>query len=198
MKWVTSRIVTPLDRISEMRSQTSRRAPVERCVQVEGLADPDLVRQLAVLQLHADQLVMVTPRVPAKHAEHASVRGTQAGDAFHRRGLPGAVRPEDAEDLSGLNRERDIFHRDLGPVLLAKATDFNDWHASSIRRTQQPRHRPAGSILGGAGGTPGIIRSVDATATAEAVTSPSACTSPRPCLTAVTPPPKPPLLALAA
>jgi hypothetical protein len=108
------------------------RGPVERGVQAQRLADPELVRQLAVLQLDPDQfaqLTVVALGVQAEYADPAAVRCAQAHDAFHGGGLAGPVRPEDAEDLPALNGERHVVDRDLWPVLLVQTGHLDYCHA---------------------------------------------------------------------
>jgi hypothetical protein len=103
------------------------RVRVEGGVQVERLAYRHLLRQLALLELHTHQAAEL--RIAGRAAEHvdaAAVRAAQAGDGFHCGGLTGAVRAEDAEDLTALHRERHVVHRDGVPVHLPQVFDLDD------------------------------------------------------------------------
>jgi hypothetical protein len=55
------------------------RVGIERAVELERLADAHLLRQAALLQLHADELAQLrVARFPAEHPDRALVRGAQA------------------------------------------------------------------------------------------------------------------------
>ena len=84
---------------------------VEGGVQLQRLADAQLGRQLALLELDADlfaQLVAIVTRVEAEHADRARVRLAEAADGLDGRGLAGAVRAEDREDLALLDAENEM------------------------------------------------------------------------------------------
>jgi hypothetical protein len=50
----------------------------------------------------------------------------QPFDALDSRGLAGAVRAEDAEDLSGFDGERDVLDRDRLAVAFLEVLDVDD------------------------------------------------------------------------
>ena len=94
------------------------RVRVERGVQLEGLAHLQLLRQLGLLQLHADPLVQpvsVGPRVEPEDPDLPAITFAQALQALDRGGLARAVRAEDAEDLALIDVERDAVHDGLSP-----------------------------------------------------------------------------------
>src|SRR5690606_22412796 len=96
---------------------------VEGAVQVERLGDLDRVREAALLQLHAESLTHLRPvldRVESQHGDRARVGCSQAGDALDRCRLPGAVGPDDAEDLSLVDGEGDVVDGDVPPVTLVQ------------------------------------------------------------------------------
>src|SRR5260370_26841506 len=66
------------------------------------------------------------------------VRRPEPDGAFGGGGLARPVRPEDAEDLALGHRERDVVHRDHGPVGLAEVLDLH-------RRPARGRCRLAGT-----------------------------------------------------
>jgi hypothetical protein len=97
---------------------------------VTRTVDPQLVRQLAVLELHAEplgQLVPVVPGVEPEDADLATVRGSQPLDAFHGRGLACAVGPEDPEDLARLDRKGDVVDGHGVPVALVQLPHLDHW-----------------------------------------------------------------------
>jgi ATP-binding cassette, subfamily B, bacterial len=103
--------------------------PVERGEQFHGLADVDEQRQRAFLQLDSDPLPDRGPVglwVQAEHPYRAGVRDPQPRDALDGRRLPGAVRSDDAEDLSPLDTERHVLHSDAGAVGLAQVVNRDD------------------------------------------------------------------------
>ena len=80
------------------------------CEQLQRLARGDLVLESGRLQHDADSLLHLarSPRgVYAGDLNLALVRDAQADDAFEQRGLAGAVRPEQAEDLAFADVQRD-------------------------------------------------------------------------------------------
>ena len=82
---------------------------VERGEQLERLADGDPVGQLALLELDADEApesLAVPPGIEPEDADRARVGRPETGDRLDGRGLAGAVRAEDAEDLALLDGER--------------------------------------------------------------------------------------------
>jgi hypothetical protein len=74
------------------------------------LARGELLEERAGLQLHADpgqQPRVARPRILTEHAHPAAVRPAQPLDELQRRGLAGAVRAEDAEELAVGDGEAD-------------------------------------------------------------------------------------------
>jgi hypothetical protein len=111
------------------------RVPVERGVQLHRLADLQLLRQLALLQLRAEhlaQLVLVTSRVQPGDPDGAAVRRAQPLDAFDGRGLAGTVRAQDAEDLAFFDGEADSVDGRGVAVPFDEVVDLDDCHARSV------------------------------------------------------------------
>jgi hypothetical protein len=103
--------------------KTPATRPITLAAARQGLGDLQPLRQLAVLELHAEplgQLGAVPARIETEHADRAPVRRPQPLDALHRRGLAGAVRAEDPEDLAFLDVERDIIDCHGLPVALVQ------------------------------------------------------------------------------
>ncbi len=110
------------------------RVAVERGVQFEGLANLDLVLQPALLELCSEalgDLVPVPDWIEAENLDRSAVWTPQAFDALHRRGLAGAVRADDPEDLTLFDRERDTVD-DIDVIVgLDEICDFDDRHGLS-------------------------------------------------------------------
>ena len=120
---------------------------VERGVEVDRLPDLDLVGQLALLELDADdatELVAVAARVEPEHADRARVGRPQPADGLDRGGLAGAVGAEDGEDLALLDREGHAVDRRAVAVALDEVGDFDDVHGPSVGRSRARGHRPGG------------------------------------------------------
>jgi len=80
--------------------------------QLQGLAHPDLVVQVAPLELDPDplaQLVPVPPGVEPEHADAAPVGGAQPLDQLNGGGLAGPVGADDPEDLARLDGQRHVL-----------------------------------------------------------------------------------------
>jgi hypothetical protein len=121
------------------------RIPVERGEQAECLAHGHPVRQLALLELDADQgsqPVAIPPGIVAQDADRPGIGDPKAGDRFDGRGLPGAIGSEDAEDLALLDGERQVVHGRAVAIAFAEVFDFDDVHAPSIARGPPGSHRP--------------------------------------------------------
>ncbi len=89
------------------------RLPVERGEEREGLADLDVVGQGALLELDPDplpELPPLPPRVQPQDGEPAAVGAPQSFETLDGRGLAGAVRADDAEDLVLPDVEADPVH----------------------------------------------------------------------------------------
>src|SRR5690242_8342042 len=126
------------------------RVPVERAVVPERLGYPQLVGQLAVLQLNAEALGQFGPvaaGIESENADPAGIGRPQALDAFDGRGLARAVRAEDPEDLALLHGEGDIVDRHGVPVRLVQVL-----HLDHCRHAPRPPVFP-GSFSIVAGGT---------------------------------------------
>jgi hypothetical protein len=98
------------------------RARVEGAVQLQCLADGELGLQLALLELRAEHPaggLVLGDGVEAGDTDAAGVGLAQALDTLHGGGLPGAVRPEDPEDLPLLHGERDTVDGGTSGVALA-------------------------------------------------------------------------------
>ena len=111
------------------------RLAVEGAVQLHRLADLELVGQLALLQLRAEQLPQLTgvaSRVDATDPDGPAVRGAQPLDTLDGRGLAGPVGPQDAEDLARLDGEADPVHRGVVAVALDEAVYLDDCHTRSV------------------------------------------------------------------
>ena len=80
-----------------------------------------------------------------------AVRRPQPDDAFHRRGLAGAVRSEDPEDLAFLDGEGDVLDRHGVAVPLVQLLHLNHWHALSLATAGRGPHRPASTRRRGTG-----------------------------------------------
>jgi hypothetical protein len=81
---------------------------VDGPVLLEDLADPQLGRQRARLQLHPHDLVDLVPvgaGIQAEQPDRAGVRLPEPHGAFDGGGFPRSVRSQDAEDLSLGHRE---------------------------------------------------------------------------------------------
>src|SRR4029078_3432864 len=118
-------------------------------VQVERLADAELLRQLALLELDADALAQRRTgawRVEPEHRDRARVGRSQAGDRFDGGGLAGAVRAEDGEDLALLDVEGDAVDGDAAVVGLDDVVDFDDVHGPSIVPGRPVARRPGGQF----------------------------------------------------
>ena len=87
---------------------------VDRPVQLERVDDRDVPLQLVALthdQRHpAEERVVALPRCEAEGVRLAARRMEQPRQHLERRGLAGAVRPEEADDLARLDLERDAGH----------------------------------------------------------------------------------------
>ncbi len=72
-------------------------------------------------------------------ARRAAVGAHQAEHAFERRGLAGAVGPQQAEDAALRNRKRKVVERHEGAVRLAKVVDRDRVHDfSGYQRSRMP------------------------------------------------------------
>ena len=104
--------------MSATHSGTKKRSPVGRRlveggVKVERLPHLYVVGQRRLLKLHADalpELPALAPGVEPEDAYIARVRLAQAGQALDQGRLARPVRPDDAEDLTVPDPERDAFH----------------------------------------------------------------------------------------
>ena len=127
---------------------------VERGEQPDGLGHRHPVGELALLELDSHEgpeLVAVLDGIKPEDPDRSRVGSAQAGDRLDRRGLPCAVRPEDAEDLSLFDGEGNAVDGRLGAVALGDVVDFDDVHAVEHRGAPL-RHIGRETELGGAVG----------------------------------------------
>ena len=121
----------PLVAQAELLDQTVAvdRLPVQGRPEFDRFPDLDPLLELRLLQLHADALlqrVHVSRRIQPQHGDGAPVGRAQTFDALHRRGLAGAVRPDQAEYLTRLNVERDLVDGHRPAVRLPDSSNVND------------------------------------------------------------------------
>ena len=108
---------------------------VERCEQLDRLHDGHAVRQLALLELDADdrpQPIPILSRIEPEDADRPAVGLAQAGDRLDCRRLASTVRAEDAENLAFLDGEGHAVDGRVLAVVLGEVGDFDDVHAPSI------------------------------------------------------------------
>ncbi len=108
---------------------------VERGEQLERLADRHAIGQLALLELDAHDLpqaITIVLGIKPQDADRAAIGLAQAGDRLDGRGLAGAIRAEDAEDLALFHGERNAIHGRLAAVVLGEVGDFYDIHAPMV------------------------------------------------------------------
>ena len=88
-------------------------------------------------------------RLPCTSASPASARG-EAEQQVHRRGLACSVRPDEARDPAGANRDREIVDRDGAAVSLGQPAGLDDrLHASGTVRVRSARSRRAAVVTFG-------------------------------------------------
>src|SRR5213076_2831826 len=98
---------------SELLEQgaTVDRARIERRPEIDRFPDADALLQLRLLELDADALLQrvgVPGGVETEHRGAPRVGLANALDAFHGRGLAGAVGPDQAKDLALEHFEGDV------------------------------------------------------------------------------------------
>src|SRR5206468_12534092 len=116
---------------SELSEQlaTVDRARVERRPEIDRFPDADALLQLRLLELDTDPLLQrvgVTCGIEAEHRGAPRVGLANAFDTFHRRGLAGAVGPDEPEDLALEHIEGDVVDRHGGAVPLAQMGHLDD------------------------------------------------------------------------
>src|SRR5262249_45826938 len=89
----------------------------------ELIVEADHVRQVADAALDRQRLAR---RIEPEHAHLAAGNFGQAEQHQDGRGLAGAVRPEQTEDLTAPDRERDVVDGDGLPVGLGEAARLDD------------------------------------------------------------------------
>src|SRR5262249_32543128 len=95
------------------------RDAVEGALEVEVFASGEQVVERGLLERGADRRADTRPvldDVEAGDARAARGGGQERRQHVHRRRLPGAVRPEESEDLTGLDAEGDSVDR-VDPAL---------------------------------------------------------------------------------
>src|SRR5207344_1350651 len=106
------------------------REETEQLAAGHPLVQPEVARQVAepLANAHA-----VASRVEPEDAEPAVRRADQVEQQADRRRLAGAVRPQEAEDLAGLDREVDVDDPPVRSVALGQLLCADDLgHAASI------------------------------------------------------------------
>src|SRR5262245_20830548 len=106
------------------------RSSVERSPEIDGLPHFDPLLELRLLELNADALlerIDVAKWIEAEDRDRSAIRDTQALDALERRGLAGAVRSDQAEDLAVVDLERHLVDGDRPAVGLPAAVDTDDY-----------------------------------------------------------------------
>jgi len=94
--------------------------------QVQHLPHLHALGQVRLLELAADtaaELLRVGERVHAEDPHDPAVRPAQPREARDGRGLAGAVRAQQAEDLAAPHLEGDVLHRDGVAVHLVQPVD---------------------------------------------------------------------------
>ena len=115
--------------------------PVVAGVELERLAHGEERLDTALLEDDADALPPLTVAVLRIDAEDADIAGGPLAIALedlHRRGLAGAVWPEEGEDLADLDGEVDSRARLLRAVRLAQPVDLDGVHGAPLCRVNQP------------------------------------------------------------
>jgi hypothetical protein len=136
-----ARALVPLRRERERVEQLAgalaallARHPEVAAVVVERLLARQEPVEVEVLRRQADRetrLLVVVDRVVAEHANRAGGGLGKAGGAVDQRGLAGAVRAEQAEELAGLDPQRNATQGlDPGGVALEQVIDFEGGHAA--------------------------------------------------------------------
>jgi hypothetical protein len=103
-----------LEHGGDARLAAGARHPVNAGVKAQIFLDAQVLVQAEALGHVADALLHalgVALDVEADDAALAARRVEDAAEHADGRGLSGAVRPEHAEDFTGVHRERDIAHR---------------------------------------------------------------------------------------
>src|SRR5882757_3723822 len=154
-----------------------RRPLVERGVKIQRLGDGNAALQHTLLQLNTESLLQLFPvqaRIHSEYGNRTAIGRTQPGDAFHRGRLAGAVRPENAEYLAPVDRERNIVDHYLLAVNLAQVRYLDDrhrrrlsivgscWIENAVWYALRPSVRRL--LFGAAAADSAINRSVDALA----------------------------------
>ena len=116
--------VEQLDQVVAQLQELGPRDPVDRPVQLERVERGQVPLELVAIPHHerdpAEEVALALGRHMAEDASLARGRVEQAGEHLQRRRLAGAVRAEEADDLTRLDLERDHVDRTHLAVL---ATD---------------------------------------------------------------------------
>ena len=118
---VAHRLVNELLQLEELgklvhgRSELSLRDPVDLLKDTEAIGGGDVPHELRAVpheQRHPTEVsVFATPGNIAQHARLAGARMEQPREHLERRRLPRPVRPEETDDLTGLDAKRDAGDR---------------------------------------------------------------------------------------
>jgi hypothetical protein len=112
-----------------MRTRQSVAADASEANRSRALPHLEAVRQRRLLELTADpssQLLGLPLRVQAQHPDAAAVGAPQPLQALHRGGLPGAVAPQQAEDLPLADLERHVGHGHVRAVAFPEVVHLDD------------------------------------------------------------------------
>jgi hypothetical protein len=98
------------------------RHELQVCAHREVRVEGGVLGQVADAPPHLQRLA---EDVESGHPRAATGRRHEAREDLHGGGLPGAVRPEKADDLALVDAERDVGHGRDGPVTLGEMFDLN-------------------------------------------------------------------------
>ncbi len=118
-------------------------AMIERPEEPQRLFDGQLLRQLRLLQLDAEPLTQLALGVAPPQPENLHVAGVGREQAFEDLDggrLAGAVRAQESEALTTINRERETVDGDDVVVFLDEAITLHGHHRSHCARLRRSLH----------------------------------------------------------
>ena len=128
--WLAKRPeVEALDQLGHAPGEIHRARPEVARRDGQVLLDREVAVERVVLGAHADRALrpdQIPPQLDPVHVDLAGVRAQESVEHAQRRGLAGAVRPEQAQDLPGLASEVDAVHDPLPTEMLHQATRFEE------------------------------------------------------------------------
>ncbi len=136
-------------------------APVKTAEQAHDFRNRQFLRELGLLELHAEALPQVGGSgfpVQAKQFDLAGVRGEQALADFDCGGFSGAIRPEQPEALAGPRLEVEAVHGDDISVGFPQTLDVERGLSSGGSHTSEYFARRAGRQITRNATEPGLIR----------------------------------------